>query len=113
MKFQAILLGALFCLVAQAASKPSQGAPTPNQSAPKAPESLTGCVDQRDGQYVLLDDQMLKIANLQTAGSDQEVFAKHLGRMVQVKGTKSSGQKATFRVTSIEQVPGNCGQAKK
>jgi hypothetical protein len=112
MKFQVVLPGVLFCLAAQAAGQPGQGAPTPKQSASKAQQSLTGCVDEQDGQYVLLDDQMLKITSLQSAGSDQEVFAKHLGRKVQVRGTKSSGQKGTFKVTSIEQVSGNCGQAK-
>ena len=114
MKFLVVLIGVVCCLAAQTAGKPNQDSPTPSQSASKAQQSLTGCIDeQQDGQYVLLDDQMQKIARLQSAGSDKEVFAKHLGRMVQVKGTKSSGQKATFRVTSIEQVPGNCGQAKK
>ena len=112
MKFQIVLLGIFFCLAAQAASKPGQDAPTPGQSAPKASQSLTGCVDEQDGQYILLDNQMLKIANLQSEGSDQEVFAKHLGRMVKVKGTKSAGQEGTFTVTSIEPIPGNCGQAK-
>lgn len=110
MKF--ILLGILLCLSALAAGKPSQGAPTPNKSASRAQQSLTGCIDEQDGRYVLLNDQMLKIASLQSANSDQEVFAKHLGHKVQVRGAKSSGQNGPFKVTSIEQVAGNCGQAK-
>jgi hypothetical protein len=43
---------------------------------------------------------------------DRDVFAKYLGSTVQVIGTKSSEQNATFKVTSIKQVAGNCGQAK-
>lgn len=112
MKFQVVLLGVLFCLAAQAGGKPSQGAPTQNKSGSRAQQSLTGCMDEQDGQYVLLDDQMLKITSLQSASSDKEVFAKHLGHKVQVTGTKSSEQKGTFKVTGIEQVEGNCGQAK-
>jgi hypothetical protein len=69
-------------------------------------------MDEQDGQYVLLDDQMKKITNLRSAGSDKEVFAKHLGRRVQVRGTQSSGEKGMFKVTGIEQLSGNCGQAK-
>jgi hypothetical protein len=55
---------------------------------------------------------MRKITSLQSAGSDKDVFAKYLGSMVQVSGTKSFEQNATFKVTSIKQVAGNCGQAK-
>jgi hypothetical protein len=93
------------------ADKPSQGAAT-NKSVPAAQQSLTGCIDEQYGQYVLLDDQMLKITSLQSAGSEKEVFAKYLGHKVQVKGTKSSGPKATFIVTGIEQIADNCSQAK-
>jgi hypothetical protein len=111
MKFQVVLLGVLICLAAQAAGRPGQGATT-SESVSTAPQTLTGCVDERNGQYVLLDNQMRKIARLQPAGPDKEVFAKHLGRMVKVRGTKSAGQNDTFTVTGIEQIPGNCGQAK-
>jgi hypothetical protein len=112
MKFRIVLLGVLICMAAQTASNRSQSAPAPYKPAPAAQQSLTGCVDEQDGHYVLLDDQMSKITNLQSASSDQEVFAKHLGRKVQVTGTKSSGQESTFKVTDIERVAGNCGQAK-
>jgi hypothetical protein len=111
MKFQVLLLAVLFCLAAQAAGKPGQGAPT-DKSAARAEQSLTGCIDEQDGQYVLLDDRMLKIVSLQSAGSDQEVFAKHLGRKVKVTGTESSARTGTFKVTGIERLPGICGEAK-
>ena len=55
---------------------------------------------------------MLRITNLQSAGSEGEVFAKYLGHKVRVTGTKSTGAKATFTVTQIEQVADNCSQAK-
>jgi hypothetical protein len=86
MKFQVVLLGVLFCLAAQAGNRATQGAaPAMNQSAPTAQGTLIDCVDEQDGHYVLLDDQMVKLTNLQSVGSDQEVFAKHLGRMVRVR----------------------------
>jgi len=62
---------------------------------------LTGCVDEQFGQYVLLDNQMAKITSLQSAGPEKEVFAKYLGHKVQVRGTRTSGPKATFTVTGI------------
>jgi len=99
MKLSFVVPGILFCLAAQATGQSTQ-------------QSLTGCVDEQDGLYVLLDDQMLKIVNLVSAGSDKEVFAKHLGHKVQVKGTQSSENKGTVKVTSIEQVSGNCAPAK-
>jgi hypothetical protein len=111
MKVQAILLGALFCMAAEVAGNPSQGAPTA-KSAPVVQRSLTGCVDEQFGQYVLLDGQMLKITNLQSTGSDKDVFAKYLGHEVQVRGTRTSGPKATFTVTGIVQIADTCDQAK-
>jgi len=50
---------------------------------------------------VLLDNQMAKITSLQSAGPEKEVFAKYLGHKVQVRGTRTSGPKATFTVTGI------------
>jgi hypothetical protein len=108
------LPGVLFCLAAEAGDKPSKAAaPAMDQSAPTAQgSSLTGCIDEQDGHYVLLVDHMVKITNLQSSGSDREVFAKHMGRMVRVRGTKSSGLTVTFKVTGIERLEGNCGQVK-
>jgi hypothetical protein len=111
MKLQVVLLGALICLAAQSADQPSQVTPA-HKSAAREARSLTGCIDEQDGQYVLLDDQMLKMADLQSTGSDNDVFAKHVGRMVRVRGTNSSERKGTFRVTGIERVAGDCGQVK-
>jgi len=109
MRFYIVLLGVLICLAAQGAGK--QGVPT-NRPVSRAQQSLTCCIDEQDGRYVLLDDKMIEIAGLQSAGADDEVFARHLGYKVQVRGNRSSGPGGTFTVTAIEQVAGRCGQAK-
>jgi hypothetical protein len=110
MKVQVILLGVLFCMAAEVAGQPSQGAPT--KSVPLAQQSLTGCIDEQFGQYVLLDGQMLKIIGLQSSGPNNDVFAKYVGHEVQVKGTRSPGPKATFTVTGIVQIGDICSQSK-
>jgi hypothetical protein len=110
MKVQVILVGVLFCMAAKVAGNPSQNVPT-SKFAPVAQRSLTGCVDEQFGQYVLLDSQMLKITGLRSAGPDQDVFAKYVGRKVQVRGTRSSGPKATFIVTGIARIADTCDQA--
>ena len=99
MKLRFAVPGLLFCLAALAAGQSKQ-------------QLLTGCLDEQDGQYVLLDEQMLKIVNLESAGPDQEVFAKHLGHKVLVKGTQPPEKKGTFKVTAIEQIAGNCAPSK-
>jgi hypothetical protein len=85
-------------------------------SAPKSKssqQSLTGCVDEQDGNYVLLDDKMLnRLADLEAVGASNEAFfAKHLGHKVTVKGTKSSESDARFKVTSIEDLSAVCAPA--
>jgi hypothetical protein len=81
-----------------------------SKSTRPAQASLTGCVDEQDGKYVLLDDRMLnKLANLETAiASSEDFFAKHMGHKVIVKGTKASGQENIFKVTSIEDIAEVC-----
>jgi len=111
MKIEAAMLGVLFCLAAHSAGKPSQPSAT-NRTVPVAKQSLIGCIDEQYGQYVLLDDQMVKITNLKSTGSEKDVFAKYVGHKVQVRGTKSSGPTAAFTVTGVEQIADNCSQAK-
>jgi len=74
---------------------------------------MTGCVDQQDGKFVLLDDHMLsKLANLETSiAPSEDVFAKHVGHKVVVKGSKSSGQEVVFKVASIEDIAAVCAPA--
>jgi hypothetical protein len=56
-----------------------------------AKDSLTGCLDERDGQYVLTNDTNLQtVARLQPeAGSADDNFAKHMGHKVTVRGKVS------------------------
>jgi hypothetical protein len=72
--------------------------------------SLTGCVDQQDGQYVLVDDRSLTpMADLVAEGFPTEGFAKHLGHKVTVRGTANSGGTRTvMKVRSIETVSDTC-----
>jgi hypothetical protein len=112
MKVRGILLVASFCLAALAASNASQGTPM-TKFVPAAQQSLTGCVDEQFGQYVLLDGLMMKITGLQSAGPSNDIFAKFVGHEVQVKGTKSPGPKATFNVTGIVQIADTCGGQSK
>ena len=90
-----------------------KSAPKSQKSNRQAPESLTGCVDEQDGKYVLLDDRMLKkLANLETSiASSEDVFAKHVGHKVVVKGNKASGQETVFKVSSIEEIASVCAPA--
>ncbi len=111
MKSHVMLVGVFACLLAQAGGKPSEGAQS-GKSAPAAAQTLTGCIDEQKGQYVLLDDQMVKMTNLQTAGSEKEVFAKYVGRKVQVSGTASAEPKGAFIVDKIEQISASCGPGK-
>jgi hypothetical protein len=112
MKVRIVLLGVLFCMAANMAGQPSRSAPA-STFVPVAQRSLTGCIDEQFGQYVLLDGQMQKIVNLQSAGPKKEVFAKYVGHKVEVRGTRSSGLKtAAFIVAGIVQIADMCGQAK-
>ncbi len=76
----------------------------------KANASLTGCVDQQESRFVLLDDKTLSpIADLAAEGFPEEGFAKHLGHKVTVRGTSSPGEaRPLFKVRSIETVSEAC-----
>jgi hypothetical protein len=93
--------------------RPSEPERPTSKFVPVAQQSLTGCIDEEFGQYLLLDGQMQKIVNLQSAGPEKEIFAKYVGHKVEVRGTRSSSLKtAAFVVTGIAQISDNCGQAK-
>jgi hypothetical protein len=76
----------------------------------KTSSSLTGCIDEQNGQYVLVDDQNLNpVANLEADGFPTEGFAKHLGHKVTVRGTSiPASVRPTFKVRSIETVSDTC-----
>jgi hypothetical protein len=73
--------------------------------------TLTGCVDEQDGHYVLLDQRTLNpIADLDPNGvSTEDLFAKHVGQKVTVRGSSTSGgSRPVFKVRSIETVSEMC-----
>jgi hypothetical protein len=80
------------------------------KSDPKGAASLTGCVDEQDGQWVLVNAQNMAIlANLAADGFPAEAFAKHMGHKVTVRGTANSdGTRPIFKVRSIETISETC-----
>jgi len=72
--------------------------------------SLTGCIDEQDGHYVLVDDRALTpIADLEADGFPTESFAKHMGHKVTVRGISSSGtSRPVFKVRSVDTVSDTC-----
>jgi len=72
--------------------------------------SMTGCIDEDNGRYILVDDRELKpIADLQAEGFPTEGFAKHVGHKVIVRGISSPGEnRPLFKVRSIETVSETC-----
>ena len=89
----------------------------PSTQQKKAParaagSSLSGCVDQQDGRYVLINaDSGSPIANLEADGFPTEGFAKHVGQKVTVRGTAVAGGagRPLFRVRSVEKLSDSCG----
>jgi len=89
----------------------NQKQPSKEKAQPKdVPASLTGCVDEQEGNYVLLSDRTMNpIANLEADGFPRESFAKHVGHKVTVRGTSNSqGALPLFKVRTIETVSETC-----
>jgi hypothetical protein len=72
--------------------------------------SLTGCVDEKEGHYIMVDDRNLNsVADLEADGFPTEAFAKHVGHKVTVRGTTSSGStRPVFKVRSIATLSETC-----
>jgi len=76
-----------------------------------AKASLTGCMDEREGQYVLTNDTDLRpTARLQpAAGSAEDNFARHMGHKVTVRGKLSKEEPLpVMTVEGIETVSETC-----
>jgi hypothetical protein len=92
----------------QSGSDQKQGKAKTEQKAKGA--SLTGCIDEKEGRYVLVDERTLNpVANLEADGFETEGFAKHVGHKVTVRGTSNpGGEVPVFKVRSIETVSEVC-----
>jgi hypothetical protein len=92
------------------ASSPQQPKTDPQAKPEPKLASLTGCMDEQEGQWVLVNDQtMAIIANLAADGFPTEAFAKHMGHKITVRGTVSSGgTRPIFKVRTIETVSETC-----
>src|SRR5262249_60008015 len=69
-------------------------------------QTLTGCVDEKSGDYVLTSDDALKhIAALESVGFDKTNFARFVGHKVSITGQLiASGDPPTLRVTSVDNI---------
>jgi hypothetical protein len=80
------------------------------QAASQGTQSLTGCVDEQNGHYVLRDDRTAQLVNLRSPDSNDDTwFARYLGHKAQVSGAQGSD---AFKVTRIDQVADMCGSGK-
>jgi hypothetical protein len=72
--------------------------------------SMTGCVDEQEGHYVLVDDRSLaRIADLEADGFPNEGFAKHMGHKVTVRGmSTANGTRPLFKVRTVDTVSETC-----
>jgi hypothetical protein len=115
MKLRIAMLGTLLCLgaFAQGQSNDPNNKSTQPQTANRVKrpvegtaQSVTGCVDEQDGHYVLRDVQTSQLIRLQAAGvNGDNDFAKFVGHQAQASGTMSSG---TLTVAQIGQVADMC-----
>lgn len=73
-------------------------------------DSLTGCIDEQEGRYVLVESStMSAVATLEADGFPTEGFAKHMGHKVTVRGISSPGGALPhFKVRSIETISDTC-----
>jgi hypothetical protein len=103
----ALFLTVLWASLAFAAPQESR----PRQQPPVKQAAMTGCIDEQEGRYILLNDQTRDVvANLEAEGFPTEGFAKHLGHKVTVRGAAvSDGSRPVFKVRSIETISEMCG----
>jgi hypothetical protein len=106
----AILAVAVPVAAVSAAQAPPSEKKAPAGKKTSSGASLTGCVDEKDGHYILVDDRGLNpMADLEADGFPTEGFAKHMGHKVTVRGTSSSGStRPRFKVRSVETVSETC-----
>lgn len=109
-----ILFVTILAVISSPIARGAAGELDPQKSAGKKTaekgSSLTGCIDEQGGNYVLIDDRTrAPIANLVADGFPTEGFAKHVGHKVTVRGTSNpDGAKPVIKVRSIETVSETC-----
>jgi hypothetical protein len=110
-----VLIAVVLLLTASAAKANPFDGPVkqPDKKSKGEPKqvTLTGCVDEQDGHYVLLDPRTLNpLADLDPNGvPTEDLFAKHVGQKVTVRGSSTSGgSRPVFKVRSIETVSEMC-----
>jgi hypothetical protein len=88
----------------------AQTSNSPKKEQKAANASLSGCVDEKEGHYILVDDRNLNpVADLEADGFPTEGFAKYLGKKVTVLGTSTSrNTRPVFKVRSIETISDTC-----
>ena len=106
---------AVFAVLAPSANLSAAQAPNSQEKAPSKKKaasgaSLSGCLDQKEGRYILVDDRNLNpVADLEADGFPTEGFAKHVGHKVTVRGTSNSASpRPVFKVRSIETISETC-----
>jgi hypothetical protein len=108
-------LGSLSAVCSSADSGQDQKKTPEAKAKTNSVATMTGCIDEQEGRYVLLNpESRALVANLEAEGFPTEGFAKHLGHTVTVRGTSSSaGTQPIFKVRLIETVNESCAPAKK
>jgi len=88
----------------------AQNAPQPTKEPPSSAATMTGCVDEQNGIYVLVKGPEMKVAaNLQADGFPTEGFAKFVGHTITIRGTLvSNAAPPLFKVRSMDKVSDTC-----
>lgn len=94
----------------QSKDRPSKSAERQKTEQKGKVSTMTGCIDEQDGHYVLVDEHNLnRIADLIAEGFPTEGFARHMGHKVTVRGIGSpNGAVPTFKVRTVETVSETC-----
>jgi len=105
-----ILMPFMLLAVGMAVAVPQPG----KQSGPSAKVSLTGCVDEHDGHYILTNDTTLepKASLRPAAGSAEDNFARYVGQKVSVRGRLAKEPPLpVMTVESLKPVSETCAPA--
>jgi len=105
------VLAVIVSASASPGQKKEQGVKQPaKQEQKEKAASMTGCVDEQEGRYVLVDDHSLaRIADLEADGFPNEGFAKHVGHRVTVRGmSMTNGSRPLFKVRTVETLSETC-----